>query len=149
MLSNSMSRRMETQKRKIVKFCRNCSDQNQCVECDETFRRKKTFRTTTVHDITTDITAFITEHSKMIVDLGCPNSVIGVKDVKMFTKNLSKYQQAKLESMKVEESFRFGPSGPYKCVERLEFPIRNGSGVFGLQFLLLMQIFRCYSEITF
>ena len=65
----------------------------------------------------------------MIADLGCPNSVIGVKDVDMFIKNLSEYQKAKLESMKVEESFRFGPSGPYKCVEKLEFPIRNGSGV--------------------
>ena len=123
---------METQKRRIVKFCRDCSDRNKCGECDKRFGKKNTFRTTTVQDMATnDITTFITEVSRMIVDLGCPNSVIGVKDVDAFIKSLTEYQKTKLEIRQVEESFKFGPSGPYRCSEKLVFPIRNGSDVLG------------------
>ena len=62
------------------------------------FVKKNTFRSTRVHDITTtDTTTFIAEVSKMIADVGCPNSVIGVKDVDTFIKSLTEYQQTKLE----------------------------------------------------
>ena len=63
----------------------------------------------------------------MIADIGCPNTVISVNDVKIFTSNLSKFQQEQLQVIKVAESFKFGPSGPYKCSQKLRFPIKSGT----------------------
>ena len=59
----------------------------------------------------------------MIADLGCPNSVIGMKDEDSFIRNLSEYQRKHLQIISVDENFKFGPSGPFECKEKIRFPI--------------------------
>ena len=121
---------MKTVQQKIVKFCRNCTDCNICEECDERFRRKEMFKTTAVHVIKKDITGFSTKKNGIIVDSGCPNSVMGSKDANEFMESMTEFQKEKLENLKDEENFNVGPSGPYGCTEKLRFPIRNGNEIF-------------------
>ena len=45
----------------------------------------------------------------MVVDLGCPKSVLGVSDVETFEKCLSHVQQENIEMVDVDEQFMFGP----------------------------------------
>ena len=59
----------------------------------------------------------------ILVDIGCPNSVISVHDFPNLKKNLSRFQRENLKMRDVEEKFKFGPSGPYKCSKRIRFPI--------------------------
>ena len=59
----------------------------------------------------------------MIADLGCPNSVIGKKDEDNFVSNLSQYQKEHLQIVQVDENYKFGPSGPFQCREKIRFPI--------------------------
>ena len=73
-----------------------------------------------MNDISTYVSAWSNE---MIVDLDCSNSVIGRKDEKNFYRNLSKYQRENLLVVSAEENFKFGPSGPFRCKEKLRFPI--------------------------
>ena len=76
---------------KQVQFCENCVKGIRCKFCDDTFVK---IHTTSFHQHDVDITAFLADDSTdMIVDIGCPNSVIGAKDVNKFVKNLSKDQQ--------------------------------------------------------
>ena len=97
-----------------------------CKVCDHS--RKSPLPTNSFHQIKHDISVHIAENStKMIADLGCPNSVISEDDVKTFIGSLSKFQREQLTTKKVEEHFKFGPSGPYKCKEKLNFPVKNGS----------------------
>ena len=72
-----------------------------------------------------DISTYLSHRNSnvMMADLGCPNSVIGFKDEKIFIRNLSNYQRDKLVIVKVDENYKFGPSGPFKCKEKLKFPI--------------------------
>ena len=71
-----------------------------------------------------DVACYVSGTSnEMIADLGCPNSVIAMKDENNFVSNLSKYQRANLEVVQVDEKFKFGPSGPFQCKEKLRFPI--------------------------
>ena len=107
---------------KSVKFCNEC-DGNNCKECDEKFHGKEHLQTTTFHQINVDLTKSDTDSARMIVDLGCPNSVIGDGDVKKFIKSLSHYQQENLELIEADDKFKFGPSGPYKCAQKLRIPI--------------------------
>ena len=116
---------METRKTvKLVKFCDECKFGNECKVCDKTFCGDNQFKSTSYHQLKTDITSFGSK--EMIVDLGCPNSVISRKDVHGFIKNLSKYQQNNLAIIRVDDKFKFGPSGPFQCSERLQFPITSG-----------------------
>ena len=39
-------------------------------------------------------------------------------------------QQKNLQYIRVDEKFKFGPSGPYKCSYKIRFPIGDGSKVF-------------------
>ena len=96
---------------KSVKFCNEC-DGNNCKECDEKFHGKEPLQTTTFHQINLDLTKSDADSARMIVDLGCPNSVIGDGDVKKFIKSLSHYQQENLELIEADDKFKFGPSGP-------------------------------------
>ena len=66
----------------------------------------------------------------MIVDLGCPNSVLGVQDVEEFIKCLSQFQQEHMKFMHVDEKFKFGPSGPYKCSRKMKIPIGSDKSTF-------------------
>ena len=106
--------------RKLV-FCVHMNSEK-CKVCDHS--RKSPLPTNSFHQIKHDISVHVAENStKMIADLGCPNSVISEDDVKTF----SKFQREQLTTKKVEEHFKFGPSGPYKCKEKLNFPVKNGS----------------------
>ena len=122
------SSRMNVKKTdKVVKFCSQCSLEKRCKACDKTFDRKYTLHTTTFHQLRTDLTNFVSGTSKnMIVDIGCPNTVISRKDVDYFVQNLSKSQQENLKVVQVDEKFKFGPSGPFQCSQKLQFPINDG-----------------------
>ena len=111
---------------KKVKFCSKC-DRFKCKFCDDQFDGKK--ETTSFHQIKSDLTKYDTDSATMIVDLGCPNSVIGIKDVERFIKCLSQFQQESLEMVTVDENFKFGPSGPYKCSEKIRIPIGRKEGL--------------------
>ena len=50
--------------------------------------------------------------------------MIGAKDVENFVRKLSKAQQEDLEVVPADDKFKFGPSGPFHCSEKLRFPIR-------------------------
>ena len=106
-------------------FCVHMNSEK-CKLCDH--RRKSPLPTNSFHQIKDDITVHVTENStKMIADLGCPNSVISEEDVITFIENLSTFQREHLTTVKVDERFKFGPSGPYKCKKKLNFPVKNGS----------------------
>ena len=106
---------------KQVQFCADCVKGYRCKVCDDTFMK---LHTTSFHQYNVDITAFLADDvTEMIVDIGCPNSVIGAKDVNKFIKNLSRHQQQNLEMREVDENFKFGPSGPYRCHMKIRFPV--------------------------
>ena len=57
------------------------------------FDTKIPLHKTTFHQIKKDITSFVSDNSnEMIADIGCPNSVIGLKDVSNFKRGLSNFQ---------------------------------------------------------
>ena len=113
---------------KHVQFCTECKPGYRCKICDETFINKGKLHTTSFHQIETDITAHVVDNStNMIVDIGSPKTVIGEKDEKRFIEKLSHVQQENLEIQEVDENFKFGPSGPYRCSRRLKFPIETDS----------------------
>ena len=112
-----------------VRFCDMCTE-FKCKFCDKNFDPKKPHETTTFHQIEKDLTRVDTKKAKMIVDLGCPNSVLGTCDVETFINCLSHYQQKHLEMIDVDENYKFGPSGPYKCTRKMRFPIGSDEEVF-------------------
>ena len=86
---------------KKVKFCVRCIRGMKCKFCDKTFEQQKRHQTTSFHQISNDLTIFVTENfTEMITDIGCPNSVIGVADVDRFRNNLSKFQKKLLKVCK-------------------------------------------------
>ena len=95
-----------------VKYCENCDDKSKCTLCDKTFGRKES---TSFHQIKKDLISYRKDKAKMIVDLGCPNSVLGVSDVELFESSLSEFQQENLKLISTDDKFKFGPSGPYNC----------------------------------
>ena len=73
-----------------VKFCVKCDGSDKCKQCDKLFDRRKSYESTSFHQIQKDITGFMTENAvEMIVDLRCPNSVISRDDFQSFKQNLS------------------------------------------------------------
>ena len=84
------TRRMENHVRKRVKFCVHVGS-NTCNLCENAFRSKGAHENTTFHQIKTDLTCYISGDSEsMIVDLGCPNTVISRKDKERFIQLASK-----------------------------------------------------------
>ena len=115
--------------RKRVQFCEKCSPGYDCRNCDKTFEKNKNMNlhTTSFHQCR-DITSYsVDKSSDMIADIGCPHTVIGSKDEKNFIRNLSKFQQENLQMRNVDENFKFGPSGPYRCFKKLSFPIETSA----------------------
>ena len=111
------TRRTETQsgRRKRVSFCVHQRNHT-CKNCENAFRREKSFEKTSYHQIQTDLTNIRSRKStRMIADIGCPNSVINEEDKDAFIQNLSDFQQKNLVILETEERFKFGPSGPYLC----------------------------------
>ena len=103
-----------------VKNCENCDDKSKCTLCDKTFGRRES---TSFHQIKKDLISYRKDKAKMIVDLGCPNSVLGVSDVELFESSLSEFQQENLKLISADDKFKFGPSGQYNCSKKLSFPI--------------------------
>ena len=92
----------KSKNRKVVSFCIHF-DGTQCGKCDNSSNSRTR---TAFHQIQTDITGFYTDKSSMmIVDLGCPNTVIGQKDEEKFIMSLSKYQREHLKRVKTSEKF--------------------------------------------
>ena len=113
-----------------VRFCNtnDCRIRNECKLCENTFIKRSKARSTTVNHVKADIVCNVSkERDDMIADIGCPNSVISSKDVQSFVKNLSQFQQDNMEIIKADEKFKFGPSGPFECTEKLKFPIEVDS----------------------
>ena len=106
-----------------------CDDKSKCIVCDNIFDKRKHLETTSFHQIEKDLTAISNDKARMIVDTGCPNSLLGIDDIEKFESSLSHVQQQNLEVIKVDQKFMFGPSGPYKCSEKLCFPIRNNEDI--------------------
>ena len=102
----------------VVQFCNDCDNEYSCKICDKVFDKQKPRETTSFHQIKKDLTVFHSDKTHMIVDLGCPNSVIGARDVNGFKKCLSDFQQENIEMIAVDDKFKFGPSGPYKSTKR-------------------------------
>ena len=66
---------------KMVRFCLQCSFDNKCKVCSKSLQVNSEIESTSFHQFKVDITCFVSENtSDMIVDTGCPNSVIGIKD---------------------------------------------------------------------
>ena len=63
-----------------VRFCKMCDKGVQCKQCDKTFDENKHLMTTSFHQIKKDLSMCDRDKAKIIVDLGCPNSVIGVSE---------------------------------------------------------------------
>jgi hypothetical protein len=110
---------------KKVKFCKECDKSDKCKACEKIFSNKAPFQSTSIYQIEKDITCYVVANKSMIADLGCPNTVIGEEDVNTFIACLTNFQQEKLEYVEVDEKFKFGPSGPYRCSRKLRFPIKN------------------------
>ena len=128
-----MNPKRDEQTNKKVKFCNtnDCGNRNKCKLCENVFERRGKMESTTIHQVKIDIASYVAEnHGDMIADIGCPNSVISRKDVSNFVKNLSKFQQKNLEMMPADDKFKFGPSGPFDCSEKLKFPIEVDSELF-------------------
>ena len=122
-----MNSKVNCDAKKRVQFCRKCRPGYECRSCDKTFEKNKNvnLHTTSFHQCR-DITSYSVDKSReMIADIGCPHTLIGSKDEKNFNRNLSKFQQENLEIRKVDENFKFGPSGPYRCFRKLSFPIET------------------------
>ena len=109
--------------RRRVKFCSFCDETKYCKMCGNKSERKSKLHSTSYHQMK-DVSCYASGTSNdMVADLGCPNSVIGRKDEENFIENLSDYQRENLEIVEVDENFKFGPSGPFPCREKLRFPI--------------------------
>jgi hypothetical protein len=59
---------------------------------------------------------------RMIIDTGCPNSIVGNKWLNEYLKKM-KIKKSDLKSKKCQEKFKFGPSSEYKATEKIEIPI--------------------------
>ena len=125
-----MKSKRDDQTDKMVKFCNtnDCRNRNECELCRKMFEKKTKMESTLVHHLKNDILNYPVETSyDMIADLGCPNTVIGNKDVENFVKKLSKAQQENIEVVPADDNFKFGPSGPFHCSKKLKFPITVNS----------------------
>ena len=115
---------------KFVRFCLECTVQKKCERCEKCFQMTKESEETsprsTCYQLETDITSLFSENSTdMIVDIGSPLTLVGLKDEEVFKKSLSQFQQLNLKTQRVDAKFNFGPSGPYRCERRLLFPISD------------------------
>ena len=123
---------------KQVMFSCECIYIDECKVCEKTFERKVPLQTTSFYQLDKDITVLVSEtESKIIVDTGSPKSIVGSKDFQTFRKSLSHFQQENLKILPVKQSFKFGPSGPYECREKVNVPIKNGSVMMWAEFAVV------------
>jgi hypothetical protein len=60
------------------------------------------------------------ENQIMVVDIGCPRSLLGRKEYERFLKSLSESSRRNIREYKASEKFRFGPSRTYESRSRIE-----------------------------
>ena len=68
------------------------------------------------------------QNQLMIVDIGCPRSLMGNKEYKKLLSSLSSSELRNIKEFKANEKFRFGPSRSYKSLLKIEIPF-NLEGV--------------------
>ena len=108
-----------------VKFCEQSTCSDKCDSCDKLFSSKVRKQSTTFHQLKNITCLVVTRKKRMIADLGCPNTVISEADEKSFQECLTIFQQDNLEYVEVDEKFKFGPSGPYKCSKKNEISYKG------------------------
>ena len=59
----------------------------------------------------------------MVVDIGCPRSLLGRKEYERFLKSLPPSERRRIREDKASEKFRFGPSRTYESRSRIEIPM--------------------------
>ena len=59
----------------------------------------------------------------MIVDIGCPRSLMGKKEYRKLLKSLSSSRLERVKEFKACERFRFGPSRAYEALFKVEIPL--------------------------
>ena len=59
----------------------------------------------------------------MIIDIGCPRSLMGFKEYERYKDSLSSYELERIKETKVSEKFRFGPSRIYDSRFKIEMPM--------------------------
>ena len=64
----------------------------------------------------------------MIVDIGCPRSLMGIKEYENYKDSLSSFELRRIKEFQASEKFRFGPSRIYDARFRIEMPM-NVKGV--------------------
>ena len=64
----------------------------------------------------------------MVVDIGCPRSLLGFEEYERFKDSLSSCELRKVKEFEANEKFRFGPSRVYDSRLRIEMPL-NVKGV--------------------
>ena len=84
---------------------------------------------------------FITNERKgqqiMILDIGCPRSLMGLKQYERFKKALSESELEKVLEFPCNEKFRFGPSKLYNSIIRIELPLNIEDVEFGAKFFVI------------
>ena len=101
-VSFKMSGKVQISDRR-VKFCSFCNGRNNCQRCENNIEGKGKMSSTAFYQMK-DVACYISGTSnEMIADLGCPNSVIAMKDENNFVSNLSEYQRTNLEVVQVDE----------------------------------------------
>jgi hypothetical protein len=120
-----------------------------CKYCDKTFDKRRPLKTTAFHQIKQDITEYNSDKAKMVVDLGCPNSVLGACDVDLFVNCLFQFQQENMEMIEVDETTNLGRVVHTSALKSLEFPLEQMRRHFGFLWPLSMLKSRCYLGITF
>ena len=64
----------------------------------------------------------------MIIDIGCPRSLMGIKEYENHKDSLSSFELRRIKEFQASEKFRFGPSRIYDARFRIEMPM-NVKGV--------------------
>ena len=63
------------------------------------------------------------QNQLMIVDIGCPRSLMGNKEYKKLLSSLSSSELRNIKEFKANEKFRFGPSRSYNSLLKIEIPL--------------------------
>ena len=107
----------------------------------------KDCKTTAFHQIESDLTCYISEDStKMIADIGCPNTVISEEDETIFVQNLSKFQQQHLKRVRTEENLNLVQVGLINAMKSSDFlsKVKVVQSSCGLKLLWSKQEYPCY-----
>ena len=84
---------------------------------------------------------FITNYRKgqqfMILDIGCPRSLMGNQEYEKLKKSLSNSELSKILEFSSKEKFRFGPSKIFESLMRIELPLNIEEAEFDAKFFVI------------